>query len=142
MCALGTRRIMALARKTGRPAHIVHVSTAEEFAYLRGFRDIATCEVLLNHLTQIGPDCYERLGGYAVMNPPIRDQASLRGGVGSGAQCGGGYDRLRPCAAQPRRQGAALAGDGRRADRGANPGADHAGPCECRAADASAAWWI
>jgi dihydroorotase len=74
-CAfLGTRRIMALARATGRPAHIVHVSTAEEFAYLRGFRDIATAEVLVNHLTQIGPACYEQLGGYAVMNPPIRDQ--------------------------------------------------------------------
>jgi dihydroorotase len=74
-CAfLGTRRITALARKTARPAHIVHVSTAEEFDYLRDFRDIATAEVLVNHLTQVGPACYEQLGGYAVMNPPIRDQ--------------------------------------------------------------------
>jgi dihydroorotase len=74
-CAfLGTRRIMALARKTGRPAHIVHVSTEEEYAYLRDFRDIATAEVLVNHLTQIGPECYDQLGGYAVMNPPIRDR--------------------------------------------------------------------
>ena len=74
-CAfLGTRRIMALARKTGRPAHIVHVSTEEEYDYLRDFRDIATAEVLVNHLTQIGPECYEQLGGYAVMNPPIRDR--------------------------------------------------------------------
>jgi dihydroorotase len=72
--ALGTRRIVALARKTGRPVHIVHVSTEEEFAYLPQHRDIATSEVLLNHLTQIGPECYERLGGYAVMNPPIRSQ--------------------------------------------------------------------
>jgi dihydroorotase len=74
-CAfLGTRRIVGLARATGRPAHIVHVSTEEEFAWLRGCRDIATAEVLVNHLTQIGPDCYERLGAYAVMNPPIRDR--------------------------------------------------------------------
>lgn len=72
--ALGTRRITALARRTGRPAHIVHVSTEEEFAYLPGQKDLVTCEVLLNHLTQIGPECYERLGGYAVMNPPIRDR--------------------------------------------------------------------
>ncbi len=72
-CAfLGTRRIMALARATGRPAHIVHVSTAEELDYLADFRDIATAEMLVNHLTQIGPECYEQLGGYAVMNPPIR----------------------------------------------------------------------
>jgi dihydroorotase len=74
-CAfLGTRRILALARATGRPAHIVHVSTAEEYGYLQDFRDIATAEVLVNHLTQIGPECYEKLGGYAVMNPPIRSR--------------------------------------------------------------------
>ena len=72
-CAfLGTRRIVALARKTGRPAHIVHVSTAEEFDYLGGHRAVATAEVLVNHLTQIGPECYEQFGAYAVMNPPIR----------------------------------------------------------------------
>ncbi|MBS0642563.1 MAG: dihydroorotase [Acetobacteraceae bacterium] len=74
-CAyLGTRRLMALARKTGRPAHILHVSTAQEFEYLKDYRDIATCEVLLNHLTQVAPDCYEKLGGFAVMNPPIRGE--------------------------------------------------------------------
>jgi dihydroorotase len=73
-CAfLGTRRLMALARKTGRPAHILHVSTAEELEYLRDFRDVATVEVLMNHLTQTD-EAYDRLGGYAVMNPPIRDQ--------------------------------------------------------------------
>jgi dihydroorotase len=74
-CAfLGTRRIMALARETGRPAHILHVSTAEELAYLQDFRDVATCEVLVNHLTQVAPDVYERLRGFGVMNPPIRGQ--------------------------------------------------------------------
>jgi len=74
-CAfLGTRRILALARKTNRPAHILHVSTAEELDYIRDYRDICSVEVLLNHLVQVAPDCYDRLGGYAVMNPPIRDQ--------------------------------------------------------------------
>ncbi len=76
-CAfLGTRRLMALARTTGRPAHILHVSTAEELDYLKEFRDLATVEVLLNHLTQTD-EAYERLGGYAVMNPPIRDARHL-----------------------------------------------------------------
>jgi dihydroorotase len=75
-CAfLGTRRLMALARKTGRPAHILHVSTAQELDYLKDFRDIATMEVLVNHLTQIAPDVYDRLQGFGVMNPPIRGQA-------------------------------------------------------------------
>ena len=69
---LGTRRLMALARETGRPAHILHVSTAEEFSYLKDFRDASTVEVLVNHLTQVAPEAYEALGGYAVMNPPIR----------------------------------------------------------------------
>jgi len=72
-CAfLGTRRLMALARKTGRPAHILHVSTAEELEYLADYRDLATVELLVNHLTQIAPDVYDRLGGMGVMNPPIR----------------------------------------------------------------------
>jgi dihydroorotase len=88
-CAfLGTRRLMALARKTGRPAHILHVSTAEELEYMAGFRDIATVELLVNHLTQIAPEAYEQLGGMAVMNPPIRGRrhyeaawAAIRNGV-------------------------------------------------------------
>ena len=72
-CALlGTSRILSLARKTGRPAHILHVSTAAELELLRGHRDIATTELLVNHLTQWAPDAYDQLGGYAVMNPPIR----------------------------------------------------------------------
>jgi dihydroorotase len=74
-CAfMGTRRLMALARKTGRATHILHVSTAEELAYLRDFRDVATVEVLVNHLTQVAPGCYDTLGGFSVMNPPIRDE--------------------------------------------------------------------
>ena len=73
---LGTRRLMALARKTGRRAHILHVSTAEELAYLADYRDVASCEVLLNHLTQTD-EAYARLGGYAVMNPPIRGARHL-----------------------------------------------------------------
>lgn len=77
-CAfLGTRRLMALAKATGRPAHILHVSTAQELDYLKDFRDIATCEVLMNHLTQVAPDCYENLKGYGVMNPPIRGAEHL-----------------------------------------------------------------
>ncbi len=88
-CAfLGTRRLMALARKTGRQTHILHVSTAEELEYLRDYRDVATAEVLVNHLTQVAPDCYDRLGGLGVMNPPIRGErhreaawAAIRSGM-------------------------------------------------------------
>jgi dihydroorotase len=72
---LGTRRLMALARKTGRPAHILHVSTAQELEYLRDYRDIATTELLVNHLTHTAPEVYEQLRGFGVMNPPIRGRA-------------------------------------------------------------------
>ena len=72
-CAfLGTRRLMALATRTGRPAHILHVSTAQELDYLKDYRDIATVEVLVNHLTQSAPEVYDNLKGFGVMNPPIR----------------------------------------------------------------------
>ena len=74
-CALlGTQRIVALSERTGRPVHILHVSTAEELVLLRQHRRRATVEVLVNHLTQWAPDAYDRLGGYAVMNPPLRDR--------------------------------------------------------------------
>ena len=37
-------------------------------------RTYATCEVLANHLMLHGPDCYDRLGTKAQMNPPVRDK--------------------------------------------------------------------
>ena len=92
-CAyLGTRRLMALARRTGRPAHILHVSTAQELDYLRDFRDLATVEVLVNHLTQVAPDCYDRLGGLGVMNPPIRGERHRE--AGWRAICDGRVDTI------------------------------------------------
>ena len=69
---LGTRRLMALASRTQRPAHILHVSTWQELDYLKDYRDLATVEVLVNHLTQVAPDVYDTLKGFGVMNPPIR----------------------------------------------------------------------
>jgi dihydroorotase len=36
---------------------------------------MATVETTPNHLTLVAPDCYERLGTYAQMNPPVRDAA-------------------------------------------------------------------
>ncbi|MBP6632316.1 MAG: dihydroorotase [Kofleriaceae bacterium] len=67
-----TWRLLALARRFGRRVHLLHVSTAEEMSMLEGCRDIATCEVSPQHLTLSAPECYERLGTRAQMNPPIR----------------------------------------------------------------------
>ncbi|MFT8246091.1 dihydroorotase [Roseomonas sp. BN140053] len=114
-CAfLGTRRLMALAHKTGRPAHILHVSTAEELDYLKDYRELATAELLVNHLTQVAPDAYDRLGGYAVMNPPIRDErhreaawAAVRDGT---VDCIGSDHAPHPRAAKERPWPATAAG--------------------------------
>jgi dihydroorotase len=53
--------------------HVLHVSTAEEVAFLAQHKDWASVEVTPHHLTLVAPDCYERLGAYAQMNPPVRD---------------------------------------------------------------------
>ena len=68
-----TRRLIRLARKTGKRIHVLHVTTGEEMEMLAANKDIATCEVTPQHLTLVGPEDYVRLKGYAQMNPPIRD---------------------------------------------------------------------
>lgn len=83
-----TGRLLTLARRVGRRVHVLHVTTAEEMALLATARDLATVEVTPQHLTLAAPECYERLGTFAQMNPPIRDArhrealwAALRAGV-------------------------------------------------------------
>jgi dihydroorotase len=68
-----TRRLISIARKTGRRVHVLHVTTAEEMALLGQAKDIATVEATPQHLTLAAPDCYRELGSFAQMNPPIRD---------------------------------------------------------------------
>ena len=72
-----TTRLLKLARKTGRKIHVLHVSTGEEMDILQNAKDIATVEVLPQHLTLYAPDCYDRLGTYAQQNPPIREKRHM-----------------------------------------------------------------
>ncbi len=72
-----TRRLLALAQKTGRKIHVLHVSTAEEMDLLKDHKNIASVEVLPQHLTLYAPDCYDRLGNYAQQNPPIREKRHM-----------------------------------------------------------------
>ena len=41
---------------------------------LKNYKDVASVETLPQYLTLSAPECYERLGTLAQMNPPIRDQ--------------------------------------------------------------------
>jgi dihydroorotase len=70
-----TERLMALARETGRRVHVLHITTAQEIAFLRDHKDVASVEVTPHHLTLEAPDCYARLGSFAQMNPPVRERA-------------------------------------------------------------------
>jgi dihydroorotase len=69
-----TRRLLALATETGRRVHVLHVSTAQEMALLAQHKARVSVEVLPHHLTLCAPECYERLGTLAQMNPPVRDR--------------------------------------------------------------------
>ena len=81
-----TRRLVAIARETGAPIHVLHVSTAEEMRFLAAHKDIASVEVTPQHLT-FSADDYSRLGTLLQMNPPVRD-ASHREAIWAGVADG------------------------------------------------------
>jgi dihydroorotase len=89
-CAVrATRRLLDLVEKTGRPVHILHLSTAEELALVRerDLGELVTCEATPNHLFLVAPECYRLHGTRAQMNPPVRDrrhQEALREAVANG----------------------------------------------------------
>jgi dihydroorotase len=55
------------------------VTSKEEALFLAGHKDVATAEATPAHLTLAAPECYERLGTLAQLNPPIRDAAHRAG---------------------------------------------------------------
>jgi dihydroorotase len=82
-----TQRLVTIAHETGARVHVLHVSTAQEMTFLAGHKDVASVEATPHHLTMEAPDCYERLGTRAQMNPPVRD-ASHRAGIWRGLEQG------------------------------------------------------
>jgi dihydroorotase len=74
-----TQRLIALARQTGKRVHVLHVTSRDEIEFLGQNKDVATAECTPHHLTLAGPDCYERHGTFAQINPPIRDAAHRDG---------------------------------------------------------------
>ena len=82
-----TERLVRIAKGLGKRIHVLHVTTREEIAFLAGHKDVASVEVTPQHLTLAGPEAYERLKGFAQMNPPIRGPEHREGlwaGVASG----------------------------------------------------------
>jgi len=73
--AKATRRLVRMARRCRHPAHVLHVSTAEEMDLLADGKPLISVETTPQHLTLAAPDAYERWGSLAQMNPPIRDRS-------------------------------------------------------------------
>lgn len=66
-----TERLVRIARQVRARIHVLHISTAEEIAFLEQHKDVATCEATPHHLT-LSADDYARLGTLIQMNPPVR----------------------------------------------------------------------
>lgn len=73
---LSTERLIRLCEETGRPIHILHISTADELPLIAAAKAKGlpiTCEVTPQHLWFAAPECYDAMGTKAQMNPPLRD---------------------------------------------------------------------
>ncbi|MDZ7637583.1 MAG: dihydroorotase [Bryobacterales bacterium] len=69
---VATQRLLSLAEKAGRRVHVLHITTKQEIELLAAWKHLATVELTPQHLSFDAPDCYDRLGTLAQMNPPIR----------------------------------------------------------------------
>ncbi len=72
-CAMSsTRRVVKIAERYDKKIHVLHITTKEEVDFLAMHKKNVTFETTPQHLTLYAPDCYEKLGSYAQMNPPLR----------------------------------------------------------------------
>ena len=72
-CAMSsTRRVVKIAERYNKKIHVLHVTTKEEVDFLAMHKKNITFETTPQHLTLYAPDCYDKLGTYAQMNPPLR----------------------------------------------------------------------
>ena len=69
-----TRKIVKIAERFKKRAHILHVTTRDEVDFLSQHKGNISFEITPQHLTLSSPECYEKLGTYAQMNPPIREK--------------------------------------------------------------------
>jgi dihydroorotase len=71
-----TKTAVELSRKYKRRLHILHMTTQEEAEYLAKEKSglPVSAEVCPQHFLIHAPECYERMGTYAQMNPPLRDK--------------------------------------------------------------------
>jgi dihydroorotase len=72
-CAMSsTRRVVKIAERYNKQIHVLHVTTKDEVDFLAMHKKNVTFEITPQHLTLYAPDCYDKIGTFAQMNPPIR----------------------------------------------------------------------
>ena len=69
-----TKRILGMAKKANRKVHLLHITTKDEVHIIRKSKKFATMEVTPQHLTLSAPQCHDKYGTFAQMNPPIREK--------------------------------------------------------------------
>ena len=67
-----TRRVVKIAERYNKQIHVLHVTTKDEVDFLAMHKKNVTFEITPQHLTLYAPDCYDKIGTFAQMNPPIR----------------------------------------------------------------------
>jgi len=72
-CAISsTRRVVKIAERYNKKIHVLHVTTREEIDFLAMHKKNVTFEITPQHLSMYAPDCYNKLGTFVQMNPPLR----------------------------------------------------------------------
>ena len=74
-----TKRLIKISKKVSRKIHILHISTKEEIDLIKKNKKLVTSEATPQHLYFHSPDCYQKLGTLAQMNPPIRSKDHQEG---------------------------------------------------------------
>ena len=74
-----TKRVIKGANASKKPVHILHITTEEEIEYIKQNKEYISVEVTPQHLTLSAPECYDELGTFAQMNPPIREGRHQKG---------------------------------------------------------------
>lgn len=70
-----TKRLLQLAKETKARLHICHLTSADELDLINHYSlPNVTTEVSPQHLLLAAPDCYDKLGTLAQINPPIRER--------------------------------------------------------------------
>ena len=67
-----TRRVVKIAERYNKKIHVLHVTTRDEVDFLAMHKKNVTFETTPQHLSMYAPDCYDKIGTYAQMNPPLR----------------------------------------------------------------------